>query len=108
MTKQVYIIHGYRASSTNHWFPWLKKRLLADGVQADILNMPNPLQPRLEDWLDTLSLYQHTLHENTYLVAHSLGCPAILRFWNIFNYENSLAESYLFPALPNHCPLYRC
>ncbi|MBD5025023.1 hydrolase, partial [Xanthomonas citri pv. citri] len=34
MTKQVYIIHGYRASSTNHWFPWLKKRLLADGVQA--------------------------------------------------------------------------
>ncbi|AEP89601.1 conserved hypothetical protein [Bacillus subtilis subsp. subtilis str. RO-NN-1] len=80
MTKQVYIIHGYRASSTNHWFPWLKKRLLADGVQADILNMPNPLQPRLEDWLDTLSLYQHILHENTYLVAHSLGCPAILRF----------------------------
>lgn len=31
MKKQVYIIHGYRASSTNHWFPWLKKRLLADG-----------------------------------------------------------------------------
>lgn len=42
--------------------------------------MPNPLEPRLEDWLDTLSLYQHHLHENTYLVAHSLGCPAILRF----------------------------
>ncbi|TYS21950.1 serine hydrolase family protein [Bacillus subtilis] len=80
MTKQVYIIHGYRASSANHWFPWLKKRLLADGIQAEVLDMPNPLEPRLEDWLDTLSLYQHTLHENTYLVAHSLGCPAILRF----------------------------
>ncbi|WEY92895.1 alpha/beta hydrolase [Bacillus subtilis] len=90
MKKQVYIIHGYRASSTNHWFPWLKKRLLADGVQADILNMPNPLQPRLEDWLETLSLYQHTLHENTYLVAHSLGCPAILRFLEFSGFAKSL------------------
>ncbi|MGO0711925.1 alpha/beta hydrolase [Bacillus subtilis] len=90
MKKQVYIIHGYRASSTNHWFPWLKKRLLADGVQADILNMPNPLQPRLEDWLETLSLYQHTLHENTYLVAHSLGCPAILRFLEFSDFAKSL------------------
>ncbi|MBT2635017.1 alpha/beta hydrolase [Bacillus sp. ISL-26] len=40
----------------------------------------NPLQPSLENWLDTLSLYKHTLNKNTYLVAHSLGCPAILRF----------------------------
>lgn len=84
MKKQVYIIHGYRASSTNHWLPWLKKRLLADGVQADILNMPNPLQPRLEDWLETLSLYQHTLHENTYLVAHSLGSPRHFEIFGIF------------------------
>ncbi|MEC1550126.1 alpha/beta hydrolase [Bacillus rugosus] len=80
MTKQVYIIHGYKASSANHWFPWLKKSLLADDIQAEVLDMPNPLEPRLEDWLDTLSSNQHTLHKNTYVVAHSLGCPAILRF----------------------------
>ncbi|MFP7379821.1 alpha/beta hydrolase [Bacillus paralicheniformis] len=80
MTKQIYIIHGYRASSTNHWFPWLKKRLLADGIHAEILDMPNPHQPRLKDWLDTLSLNKHTLNKHTYLVAHSLGCAAVLRF----------------------------
>ncbi|TWM27222.1 putative hydrolase YdeN [Bacillus paralicheniformis] len=80
MTKQIYIIHGYRASSTNHWFPWLKKRLLADGIHADVLDMPDPHQPRLKDWVDTLSLNKHTLNEHTYLVAHSLGCAAVLRF----------------------------
>lgn len=104
MTKQVYIIHGYRASSTNHWFPWLKKRLLADGVQADILNMPNPLQPRLEDWLDTLSLYQHTLHENTYLVAHSLGCPAILRFLEHLQLRKQLGGIILVSGFAKSLP----
>ncbi|MED4253322.1 alpha/beta hydrolase, partial [Priestia megaterium] len=29
MGKQVYIIHGYGASPSNHWFPWLKEKLLA-------------------------------------------------------------------------------
>lgn len=104
MTKQVYIIHGYGASSTNHWFPWLKKRLLADGVQADILNMPNPLQPRLEDWLDTLSLYQHTLHENTYLVAHSLGCPAILRFLEHIQLRKQLGGIILVSGFAKSLP----
>ncbi|MCM3059818.1 alpha/beta hydrolase [Bacillus subtilis] len=104
MKKQVYIIHGYRASSTNHWFPWLKKRLLADGVKADILNMPNPLQPRLEDWLDTLSLYQHTLHENTYLVAHSLGCPTILRFLEHLQLRKQLGGIILVSGFAKSLP----
>jgi predicted alpha/beta hydrolase family esterase len=42
--------------------------------------MPNPHQPRLKDWLDTLSLNKNTLNKHTYLVAHSLGCAAVLRF----------------------------
>lgn len=104
MTKQIYIIHGYRASSTNHWFPWLKKRLLADGLQADILNMPNPLQPRLGDWLDTLSLSLHTLNENTYIVAHSVGCPAILRFLEHIQLRKQLGGIILVSGFAKSLP----
>ncbi|MBT2605987.1 alpha/beta hydrolase, partial [Bacillus sp. ISL-53] len=38
MGKQVYIIHGYGASPANHWFPWLKEKLIADDNQVLVLH----------------------------------------------------------------------
>jgi len=44
--KKVMIIHGYRASPLDHWFPWLHDKVYAvDGIEMDVLRMPNPEAP---------------------------------------------------------------
>ncbi|MFF2445278.1 alpha/beta hydrolase, partial [Priestia megaterium] len=55
MGKQIHIIHGYGASPSSHWFPWLKGKLIADDHQVSVLHMPNSSNPKKEDWLETLA-----------------------------------------------------
>lgn len=78
--KQVYIIHGYGASPQSHWFSWLKDKLLQDGIEVDILQMPTPLSPSLPEWLDYLTQHADILTRSTYFVAHSLGCVSLLNY----------------------------
>jgi uncharacterized protein len=79
MAKQtVYVIHGYRANPGAHWFPWLKEKLSAAGVQAFVLPMPNSKEPDVQVWGDFLDANIHSHDENTFFVAHSLGCITLL------------------------------
>ncbi|MCO7125170.1 alpha/beta hydrolase [Sporolactobacillus shoreicorticis] len=80
MGKQIYIIHGYGAQPTNHWFPWLKEKLKADGHQVLIPHMPNSSSPDKEEWLEALVNEIKNLDSNTYFVAHSLGCITLLKY----------------------------
>lgn len=80
MGKQVYIIHGYGASPSSHWFPWLKEKLLADDHQVSVLHMPNSSNPKKEEWLKTLTNKIKDLDNNTYFVAHSLGSITLLNY----------------------------
>ncbi|MFD2700657.1 RBBP9/YdeN family alpha/beta hydrolase [Paenibacillus shunpengii] len=77
--KKVYIIHGYGASPTNHWFPWLSETLSEKEISADILKMPTPLAPKVNEWLDYLS-ENAVINSNTFFVAHSLGCISLLKY----------------------------
>jgi hypothetical protein len=77
--KHVYIIHGYKASPTDHWFPWLKRRLLEDGVGVDVLRMPDPEHPRAASWDAFLDKHITRHDEDTFFVAHSLGSISLLR-----------------------------
>ncbi|AET61989.1 hydrolase yden [Paenibacillus terrae HPL-003] len=78
--KQVYIIHGYTASPSDHWFPWLQDKLQEDGVSVEILEMPNSQSPKLNEWIEHLLLNIKVLHKDTYFIGHSLGCVSILRY----------------------------
>jgi uncharacterized protein len=78
--KQVYIIHGYGASPTNHWFPWLKEKLVADDHQVSVLHMPNSSDPKKEEWLETLANNIKNVDNNTYFVTHSLGSITLLNY----------------------------
>ncbi|WP_226530380.1 RBBP9/YdeN family alpha/beta hydrolase [Metabacillus niabensis] len=80
MGKQVYIIHGYGASPANHWFPWLKEKLIADGNQVSVLHMPNSSDPNKEEWLDTLTNEIKNVNNKTYFVTHSLGSITLLNY----------------------------
>lgn len=77
--KHVYIIHGYMAKPSDHWFPWLKKRLMASGFDADVLPMPQSDRPRARAWDRFLGQRIARHDEDTFFVAHSLGCISLLR-----------------------------
>lgn len=79
-SKHVYIVHGYGATPANHWFGWLQEQLAAGGITADILEMPAPLSPKLQEWLEHLSSKAKVLKRDTYFVAHSLGCVSLLKY----------------------------
>ncbi|KFM95953.1 RBBP9/YdeN family alpha/beta hydrolase [Paenibacillus macerans] len=78
--KKVYIIHGYGASPSSHWFPWLRDRLTEAGADVAVLTMPNPQEPNFNAWVNQLSASVPDLDGNTYFVAHSLGCITTLRY----------------------------
>lgn len=77
--KRLYIVHGYDASPKSHWFVWLQNELNKFNVQTQILTMPTPAKPRLNEWLETLK-NEIKFEGRTYLIGHSLGCPTILNF----------------------------
>jgi predicted alpha/beta hydrolase family esterase len=77
---RVYIIHGYMATPTAHWFPWLRQRLSTDGVEAAVLSMPAPDLPDPAAWAEHIDTHVVRPDENTFFVAHSLGCLALLNY----------------------------
>lgn len=78
--KRVIITHGYQSSPMRNWFEWLKEKLENQDIEVIIPNMPNPDHPVRADWLDCLEKTVGTIDENTFFVAHSLGCVTTLFF----------------------------
>lgn len=78
--KCVYIVHGYMASPTDHWFPWLKNKLEQDGVSVNVLAMPNANDPDPEAWYQYLQQNIVSPDEDTYFVGHSLGSISLLNY----------------------------
>ena len=78
--KQVYVVHGFMASPSDHWFGWLKSQLEARGAKVSILAMPDSSNPDPAVWQRHLEQNVERRDENTYFVAHSLGCIALLHY----------------------------
>lgn len=73
------IIHGYGATPADHWFGWLAARLEADGISTTIPALPNSTDPDARAWETEVVRALGRLDERTIVVAHSLGCLAVLR-----------------------------
>lgn len=78
--KQVYIVHGYMASPGDHWFGWLKSQLEARGARVTILAMPDSSDPDPAAWQRHLQQSVERHDGDSYFVAHSLGCIALLHY----------------------------
>lgn len=59
--KQAYIIHGWGGTTTESWFPWLKKELKSRGFKVEVPAMPNPNTPKIRDWVDNLNILKDKL-----------------------------------------------
>ncbi len=76
----VRLIHGLSSSPGDAWFPWFKSELVARNIDVHRLHMPNPHAAIPEEWITFLGHRLTTPPEQTVLVAHSLGCLAVLRY----------------------------
>lgn len=78
--KRAFIIHGYKSHPDDCWFPWLKKELTKKGFRVKALRMPSPARPVMREWVAALKKAVGLPDENVYLLGHSLGGTAILRY----------------------------
>ena len=46
----VYVVHGYTSASSAEWFPWLKNKLTEIDISTTIFDMPNPNDPKVNEW----------------------------------------------------------
>lgn len=79
--KKVFIIHGFEGTPNGGWRPWLMGELEKIDIYACALAMPEPAEPVCDDWLAEIGRHvERDPEDEIYLVGHSLGAPAILRY----------------------------
>ncbi|MBD1229364.1 serine hydrolase family protein [Xenorhabdus griffiniae] len=77
--KRIIIVHGYTASPSSHWFPWLKEKLTEQGAEVIIPTMPDTSSPKPEAWAKMLMDVVSKADKDSIFVGHSLGCITLLR-----------------------------
>lgn len=79
--KKVFVIHGFEGSPNGGWRPWLMSELEKQEIYACALSMPSPENPICNEWVAEISRHiERNTTDEIYLVGHSLGAPAILRY----------------------------
>jgi predicted alpha/beta hydrolase family esterase len=79
--KKVIMIHGFQGSPNGGWRPWLMGELEKIDVWASALPMPTPDAPVCSEWVEEIKrIVDREKEHEIYLVGHSLGGPAILRY----------------------------
>jgi uncharacterized protein len=68
------LLHGYEGNAPEHWQGWLSRELAAGGETVRYPDLPEPLQPRIDDWLAVLRDELAALGDSDVTVlGHSLG-----------------------------------
>lgn len=80
MKKRVFLVHGWEGTPDNHWFPWLSWELKARGFEVRALTMPHADKPKVSEWVAEIKTVVGRPNKDTFFVAHSLGCIAVVRY----------------------------
>lgn len=87
--KKVFIIHGFQGTPNGGWRPYLMRELEKHDIYACSLPMPSPEAPKLDEWLEEINHYvDMNKNDEIYLVGHSLGGTAILRYLEEYTSPN--------------------
>lgn len=76
--KQEYFRQDTPSMSNSHWFSWLQKQLLINGIFAQTPEILEPYNPKYENWVKELERYELT--PETILVGHSCGGGVLVRW----------------------------
>ena len=80
MGERAFIIHGYLGYPTEAWLPWLKDMLEKRGYRVWLPAMPHPDRPTIPEWIDFIGKLVGEPDAKTVMIAHSLGCEAVLHY----------------------------
>jgi hypothetical protein len=80
MAKRAFIIHGWQGNPNSNWFPWLKAELAKLGYEVFVPAMPDSYKPQAKDWIGCMNATIGIPTKSDYLIGHSLGVIAILRY----------------------------
>jgi predicted alpha/beta hydrolase family esterase len=80
MLERAFIIHGYLGYPEEAWLPWLKAKLEQRGYQVWLPAMPHPARPAIPEWIDFIAKLVGEPDGKTVMIAHSLGCQAVLHY----------------------------
>lgn len=80
MRERAFIIHGYLGYPAEAWLPWLKAMLEQRGYQVWLPAMPHPDRPAIPEWIDFIRRLVGKPDARTVMIAHSLGCEAVLHY----------------------------
>jgi len=78
--KKVFMIHGFMGTPNGGWRSWLMAELAKRDIYACSLPMPSPDKPNKTQWVKMINETVGIPSEDIFLVGHSLGVPAILRY----------------------------
>jgi uncharacterized protein len=79
--KKVFLIHGYHGFPNGAWRPWLMSELEKLEIYACALPMPGYDNPQCNQWINEIAnQIDKNPDDEIYLVGHSLGSTAILRY----------------------------
>lgn len=92
--KEEYFSDKYPSLSNSHWFPWLQKQLLMNGVFTQTPEMPDAYKPDYEKWKGEFERFE--VDENTTLVGHSCGGGFLVRWLT----ENKVSADKLILVAP--------
>jgi predicted alpha/beta hydrolase family esterase len=71
--RQFLILHGWGGSGPDHWQSWLASQLRAAGEAVRFPTLPNPDEPRLEEWLTGMRHELSSMTGSRIVVCHSLA-----------------------------------
>jgi uncharacterized protein len=96
--KRVFIIHGWQGTPEHGWKFAVRDSLQQKGFAVFVPRMPDTDKPKESEWLSYLQTIICTPDSDTYLIGHSLGCTAILRYLESLNEGHHIGGAILVAA----------
>ncbi len=102
--KKVFMVHGFGREPNGGWRPWLMGKLARIDVWAFSLAMPTPREPKKDEWVAEISRSIGLPNEDTFLIGHSLGVPAILNYVESLPVNSKIGGLVLVSGIINVIP----
>ena len=99
--KRIVLVHGWEGYPKEAWFPWFKKQMELKGFGVEVPQMPNPDNPRMDEWVSKLAELVGSPDRDTYLIGHSLGCIIILRYLENISGKGFIGGAVLVAGFTN-------
>lgn len=78
--KRVIIIHCWGGTPEYCWYPWVKDKLEARGLEVAVPALPNTHTPHLSSWLPAVTKAMGVPDSDLYIITHSLGTITALNY----------------------------